>query len=129
MNKNLMRFLKFVFIAAPFVAVYFFSLIVFFLALTDAEDVGFGRIAISVLVAMSSVLIVTWACGFWGRWWFPVLFASLPIIVLIDFLISATVGAPPLVMTVLSFFVLSTIGLFKRAGTIQTDQAQPHNSK
>lgn len=105
---ELKRLLKFVFIAAPFVVIYFFSFVAFIVALSDYESPPFHA-AFPFLVAAISVAIVTWASGFWGRWKFPVLFVCLPLFVFTDFIFSGAVGIPPMVLTVIICIIYSVL--------------------
>lgn len=105
---ELKRLLKFVFIAAPFVVIYFLAFVAFIVALTDYERTPF-RAGFPLLVAAISVAIVTWATGFWGRWKFPVLFVCLPIFVFTDLIFSGAVGIPPMVFTVIICIIYSAL--------------------
>lgn len=62
----------------PFVVVYFFSLLFIVIGLSDAEAVSLEIPLLASVSAVFSVLVITWASGFWGRWWFPVSFALIP---------------------------------------------------
>lgn len=107
------RFLKFILIVAPFVAMNFFSLLFLVLAPTDAEAVSVEIPLFSSLSAVSSVLIVTWASGFWRRWWFPVSFTLVPLIIFADFVVASIFGIRPLLITLSCIVTLSVYGSVK----------------
>ena len=107
-KMELKRLLKFLFIAAPFVVIYFFAFVAFIVALSDSEGPMFHA-AVPFFIAAISVAIVTWASGFWGRWKFPVLFVCLPIFVFTDFIFSGAVGIPPMVFTVIICVIYSVL--------------------
>lgn len=107
------RFLKFILIAAPFVVVYFFSLLFVVLGLSDAEAVSLEIPLLALLSAVISVLIVTWASGFWGRWWFPVSFALVPLMIFSDFIVSSALGIRPMLIALSCIVTLSVYGSVK----------------
>lgn len=115
---NMVRFIKFVLIAAPFVVIYFFSLLyVVATGLTETETTNSLAPVLAAVTAVFSVLVVTWASGFWGRWWFPVLFGLAPLIIFADFLVAATLGVRPMAITITCVIVLSVYGSVRaRAG-------------
>ncbi len=116
-GEAMIRLLKFIFIVAPCVTVYFFSLLVVLMALSDAEGGRVGVLLLALSIAVLAVLATTWAAGFWGRWWFPATFMVLPFVVFVDFILSSILGIPPMVLTVCCFVVTSVIGSMKRVGT------------
>lgn len=107
------RFLKLIFIAAPFVVVYFFSLLFIVIGLSDAEAVSLEIPLLASVSAVFSVLVVTWASGFWGRWWFPVSFALIPFTIFLDFIVSSTIGVRPMLVTLSCIVTLSVYGTVK----------------
>ncbi len=107
-KMDLKILLKFVFIAAPFVVIYFLSFVLFIVALSDYEAPVFHSV-LPFSVAAISVAIVTRASGFWGRWKFPILFVCLPLFVLTDFIVSGAVGLPPMIFTVIICIIYSLL--------------------
>lgn len=116
------RLLKFLFIAAPFVVVYFLSILMLILGLTDKEAASVGIPVIASICAIASVLIVTWASGFWGRWWFPISFALVPFLIFIDLIVSSAIGIQPMLITLACLLVLSIVGTLKEAAHNKSQQ-------
>lgn len=111
------RLLKFIFIGTPFVVIYFFAALYTIVAMSDVEATEFYRPLLSLGVSLISVVIVTWACGFWGNWKFPLLFIFLPFVVLFDFIVSGAVGLPPMVATLAVVVVYSVLAVSRRPST------------
>lgn len=107
------RFLKLIFIAMPFVVVYFFSLLFIVIGLSDAEAVSLEIPLLASVSAVFSVLVITWASGFWGRWWFPVSFALIPFTIFLDFIVSSTLDVRPMLVTLSCIVTLSVYGAVK----------------
>ncbi len=97
--------------------IYFLAVLYMLVFFMDAEADDIMQPVYAFLTAVMSVVIVSWAGGFWGNLKFYVLFIMLPVVILFDFLISSAIGLPPMSITVVAVIIYSIITATSQART------------